>query len=333
MWTLCNYDDDDELRVRNLFEAVDPKSGKEWVERGIVGREVAPTTGMPHVQGFFRLCRRAMRKKVVKMLRGRAWAACMKGTEAQAWNYCRKDGNILVKKGDTCECMHDDARRMACQQRRADDARTKREMQAREVIRDCKVMSPEEFAAAHPVDWLVRRAAVERLMLDYRASQAHKWDRDLWEKNVWLWGVTGTGKSVWASLQEEQQFTYRKNVNKWWDGFVPGLHKLVIIEDFPYKDGDILARYVKIWCNHYPFNAEVKGSSITIVPVEFKIVVTSNFSIEQVFHHIEDQRAIWRRFTQVELTRENKPLIMAAKIEDLGQQAGEPQLPELIVMP
>jgi hypothetical protein len=83
MFTLCNCTEEDEQRVQNLFQAQDKKNGKDLVLRGVVGREVAPTTGMRHLQRFLHLSRRMTRTKVVGMLGGHAWVGAMKGTEWQ----------------------------------------------------------------------------------------------------------------------------------------------------------------------------------------------------------------------------------------------------------
>jgi hypothetical protein len=94
-----------------------------------------------------------------------------------------------------------------------------------------------------------------------------------------------------------------------------------------FRTAAVYARYVKIWCDRSPLTGEVKGSSITVVSGEFKIVVTSNFSIADVFANEKDRNAIKRRFTEVELTMENRVLIMACKIEDLADSAGIPNVP------
>jgi hypothetical protein len=216
-FTRCNYSEEDEERIKKLFEATDETSGVGWIKRGVVGREVAPTTGMRHLQGFLHLGTRRTRQTVEKMIDGRAWLGSMRGTEYQARMYPSKDGDILVAKGRAVECAGRDKQEKQRQEWR--EAMKKRAEHARTIIADCKRLTVEEFVEEHPNDWLIRRAVCERLMLDYRAAQAKTWDGLLWHKNVWMWGSTGTGKSRWASEQESQDFTYRKHTNKWSGGF------------------------------------------------------------------------------------------------------------------
>lgn len=70
-----------------------------------------------------------------------------------------------------------------------------------------------------------------------------------------------------------QDAYYSKNANKWWDGYSPTMN-MVLLDDLG-KEGEMLGSYIKRWTDRYPFNAEVKGSSIVIRPE--LIVITSNF--------------------------------------------------------
>lgn len=132
-------------------------------------------------------------------------------------------------------------------------------------------------------------------------------------KNIWIFGPPGCGKSMWAHQQAAQDEIYIKNVNKWWDGYIDGEVKLVIIEDFPVDDKAWLINILKIWSDRYPFTAEVKGSSIQIDPGTYIMIITSNYSIEQCFANQEDQDAIKRRFREAYIENANS-LFLQTKI-------------------
>lgn len=115
--------------------------------------------------------------------------------------------------------------------------------------------------------------------------------------NKWLWGKTGTGKSRQA--RQENPGAYVKSYNKWWDGYTD--ETSVILDDFERQEGDKenpLAHHLKIWADHYPFQAEIKGGSKLIRPL--KLVVTSNYPIHMCFKDGEVIEAIQRRFNEVE---------------------------------
>lgn len=108
-------------------------------------------------------------------------------------------------------------------------------------------------------------------------------------QNLWLTGNPGTGKTKYA--WDNYPDLYIKQINKWWDGYHG--QETVLLDDWDPKH-DILVQHLKIWADRYPFRGECKGSSFMIRPK--RIIVTSNYSIEQCFQNPEDIDAIKRRF-------------------------------------
>lgn len=86
-------------------------------------------------------------------------------------------------------------------------------------------------------------------------------------------------------------------MNKWWDGYQG--EDVVILDDFAPEHGKFLAYYLKIWADHYAFNAEIKGAMLKIRPKTF--LITSQYRLEDCFESPEDIEAIKRRFKILQL--------------------------------
>lgn len=53
-------------------------------------------------------------------------------------------------------------------------------------------------------------------------------------------------------------------------------------------------QHLKQWADHYPFKAAQKGSQLLIRPK--RIVITSNYSIEECYPEVQDSAPLKRRF-------------------------------------
>lgn len=109
--------------------------------------------------------------------------------------------------------------------------------------------------------------------------------------NEWHYGATGTGKS--RGVRERFPEAYIKGNNIWWDGY-DGQESVIIEELGPKQIG---AHHIKKWADHYPFSAESKGSSVLIRPKI--LVVTSNYSVQDIYEDPHDLDAIKRRFPRI----------------------------------
>ncbi len=117
---------------------------------------------------------------------------------------------------------------------------------------------------------------------------------------MWFLGICGSGKSHTARAKFPD--LYDKPLNKWWDGYRD--EDVVLLDDVGPKQTSWVGHYLKRWADKYSFPAEQKGTTIQIRPK--KIIVTSQYTIEQLFH--DDDKlvsALNRRFTVTKIVRQD----------------------------
>lgn len=107
--------------------------------------------------------------------------------------------------------------------------------------------------------------------------------------NYWFYGEPGTGKSRGA--RDRWPGLYNKPLNKWWCEYQG--QETVLLDDFS-KEHKVLGAHLKNWADHYSFVAETKGGATTIRPT--RIVITSNYTPEEIFEDQVTCEAIRRRF-------------------------------------
>jgi hypothetical protein len=293
-FTLANPSFEEIEELAHKFE--DPNYD---VTKVIVGQEKGEG-GLEHLQGYLTIGKSTTLWHIRRLINSRAhWEVAGAGPQKN-YEYCTKQGRILFSKGF--------------------EAAEKKDAQKNywgTIVRDAMGMSVEEFVENHPKEWVIRRQQIERLMLDAAKARMRVWGGILSQKNYWIWGATGLGKSRWANNLIVAGDTYRKNYNKWWCGFDSRTVQKVIIEDWPGgQQGEILAQHCKIWGDRYPFVGETKGSALMVEPDAFFLIITSNFSPEQCFSRSQDLEAVRRRFNVIELTRANRTLINSLALDE-----------------
>ena len=234
----------------------------------IFAKEYCPTTGTPHLQGYI-VFEGNKRLSGMKKIHATAHWEAAKGSTAENIDYCSKSDACPVVRG------------VPPQDRKA-QAKSQKDHYA-DVIRaaeegTCKEEYPAEFLRYNGV--ITRMYQPKLAALDEYSA-------------YWYVGPPGSGKS--RSARAEYPDLYNKLINKWWDGY--NHEKVVLLDDFS-KSNVMTGDALKNWADHYPFRAEVKGSSMMIRPKT--IIVTSNYEIEDLWP--EDPvlvAALKRRFKTV----------------------------------
>jgi len=233
----------------------------------LYGQEVS-STGTPHLQGYA-VFPTAKRLNSLKNAVPRAHWEVAKGSTAQNVAYCSKSDPSPYSRG-------------VRPQDRKEQAESQKAHYA-DVIRSaeegtCKTEYPIEFLRYNGTIRRMHKPKLEDLK-EYSA--------------YWYVGPPGSGKS--RSARASYPGLYNKLINKWWDGYEG--EEVVLLDDFS-KSNVMTGDALKNWADHYPFRAEVKGSSIMIRPKV--IIVTSNYEIPELWP--EDPvlcEALLRRFKVV----------------------------------
>jgi len=266
VFTVNNYTDDHERILRSMD-----------YQYLLFGREVAPTTGTPHLQGYVQFKKKLRRTALVKLLP--CWWEVARGDVPDQAKYCSKDGDV-VELG-TPRPVKGGAPTMEL--RIARNKRLRDTPNINELLNDGTL-------TMNQVPCLEKARLICR-QYDRMFAPPAILDGEL--PHLWLYGPRGTGKSLHARSLDPNP--YLKNCNKWWDLY--NGQPTVLIEDFD-KRHECLVPFLKLWADRYPFNGEVKGGSAGNIRPN-RVIVTSNYHPRDIWPSPNDLEPIERRFTIV----------------------------------
>lgn len=271
-FTINNFSEEEKRKVSEMITHA--KYGLAEIEHSGEGE------GTPHIQGYVYFDNAQTFERLRILLGGRAHIEKALGNPQQNYDYCSKENTVFIKR----ELPIKFEKTPFLQQ-----------------YHDMQTMAPQEFANAYPKLWFMHRDKVERIMIDSAMKNVIDYNGPLEEKNIWIWGKPGVGKSRWAASNGSYEEIFKKNFNKWWDGYNLLETKIVILEDYPCTpNGNALVQHMKIWGDRYPFEAECKGSHLMVEPRRFFLIITSNYPIDRCFDQEDDKEAIHRRFKEIE---------------------------------
>jgi len=257
----------------------------------IAGREVG-ANGTPHLQGFAYFEQPQRRSGLSGKLPG-AYLAVANGTPQENFAYCSKEGNYF--EVGTLPTSREEARKRGGQ---ANAARWKG------IIDHAEAGDLEWIKSNDPHAYVQLKPRLESLY----APIITPLDGEL--RHEWWVGPSGSGKSrlLWELYPDH----FAKGINKWWDGYK---HEVVVAIEEWSPDNQLTAQSLKKWADRYPFPGEIKGGLMTRLRPT-KIIVLSNYTLEQCFPRKEDLDPLKRRFTVVEFPQG----VQHAKFRAMGME-------------
>jgi len=194
----------------------------------VIGREICPTTGKPHLQGYCELAD----KVSFSVIAGKfGHIEKRRGTPQQAADYCKKEGS------------YQEAGTMSNPGKRTD-----LESVCTMVVEKKKI---EENALEFPVTFVKYHKGITELMNLTRSNRTEK------PTVIWLWGLAGVGKTRYASDRHSDR--YIKDGTMWWNNYTQ--QEAIIIDDF---DGKWPFRDLLRLLDRYEYQGQTKGGYVKI---------------------------------------------------------------------
>lgn len=257
-FTLNNYTDD-EIEVLDNLEC-------QYI---VYGKELAPETQTPHLQGFVYFPNAKTMTAIKKKIGNRAHLEVSRGTPSENRTYCIKDGDF-VERGELPQ-----------QGQRTDI----------QVVRDVVNQGKGMRAILDEEKVTIPMIKIAEKYLTYK-EKPRNWKPYVW----WIWGPTGSGKSRRARELLGPEPFEAMETNQWWDGY--DAHADVIIDDMR---GDFAKFHVLLkLLDRYGFRVQIKGGYRQFLAK--RIVITSCYHPTEMFsgRTTEDIGQLLRRIDEIE---------------------------------
>nr|WAE42878.1 MAG: replication associated protein [Cressdnaviricota sp.] len=255
-WTLNNYTLEEQ-------ETIEARAGNDTYT--IYGMEVGEE-GTHHLQGYTELKTRTRLTTLKKKWGDRFHFEERRGTQEQAIEYCKKDGD-WIEFG----------------QRRISGARPD--------LDRCRQLAHDQGMRAVTGVCNLQQIRVAEKYLTYNEEP-----RDWKPEVIWIWGESGVGKSRRAREIFATDDIYTKNESsKWWDGY--DNHENIIIDDF--RDSWWPMTEMLRLLDRYECRIECKGGTRQFRPR--RICITCTRGPNEMYRQVDEQRhQLLRRIDRIE---------------------------------
>jgi len=248
----------------------------------VVGKEIGKS-GTPHLQGYIEFTTKRTYAGANKLMGNRCRLAARKGTQQQAADYCKEDGDfkewgtISVGQGTRTDLL---------------------------TLRDkiCTGTTVDNITESDPHSFHTYGRTLNKIE-DIRLRK--RWRTEM-TQGIWYFGRTNTGKSHQAFTEFDPETTYSfvASDKGWWDGYCQ--QPTVVINEFR---GEIPYNTMLQLVDKWPFSVPRRGRE----PMPFTsslVIVTSSLDPSKVYWRRDDEDSLdqlLRRFIIVNLNLEPDP--------------------------
>lgn len=267
----------------------DLKIDESKIDYTVYQKEVCPSTGKEHLQGYT-VCKKKCSLKTMKSIIGdpKVHLESAKGNHRQCIEYCTK----LASRAVGCAPVSIGNEACISQGKRSDLDEAIAFIKGNKCIKWLDLVEKWPGLCARYEKFLFETAEQFRNRI-IKEDVGRKEMTNL----VILTGKSGTGKTTY--IKNEIKDVYWKNEkNKWWDGY--NGQENVCINDFT-NTGEIKMIDFLTLCDHAPYKLEIKGGTVELKAKN--IYLTTNLTDEELMSGLREEhkkalerRIMWKKF-------------------------------------
>ena len=195
VFTINNFTQEDEEAVINL-------PYQDWC-KSVIAEEEHLDDGTPHIQGYM-VTDRKDRSVISRYLNSHAYIEVARGSSYDNWEYCSKEDQIIVEYNKPSEADNKPHRSL-----------TRNQEESLSFLEACKTYTRDQIIEEFPCLYTRHYQLYEKLHSEYAIRSIDTYDGRLHDKNLWIYGPAGSGKTTLALSDIEHYKVYLKPINKW----------------------------------------------------------------------------------------------------------------------
>lgn len=134
-----------------------------------------------------------------------------------------------------------------------------------------------------------------------KSNRSNTWDQP--GKYLWIWGPTGSGKTTGVITKYGADNVYIKSGGKWFDGFDPLQHRVILIDDYRLSRESLQLDDLLRIAQPFTCQVEIKGGYVNLS--DQAIIVTSNLPPDSIWPGSECE-PLKRRFHIKKMIKEEE---------------------------